>query len=102
MKITEDTIKHVATLARLEFGKDEIGKFTKQMDSIINMADELSAVDTKGVKETVQVVDRDTVLRDDKPQHWQGEDRDTLMKNVPDKANGYIKVPVIINKDDNQ
>lgn len=100
MKITEDTIKHVATLARLEFDADEIGKFTDQMDSIINMANQLSEVDTKGVKETVQVVDRKTVFRDDKPQHWQT--RDNLMSNVPNKANGYIKVPVIINKDDDQ
>ncbi len=102
MKITEDTIRHVATLSRLEFGDDEIGKFTDQMGSIINMADQLSEVDTTGVKETVQVVDRDTVFRDDKPKHWQGQDRETLMSNVPEKANGYIKVPVIINKDDNQ
>ncbi len=45
-------------------------------------------------------IDRDTVFRDDKPEHWQ--DREDLMKNAPAKANGFIKVPVIINKDDDQ
>lgn len=64
-------IKHVATLSRLEFNDDEIGEFTEQMSSIINMADQLSEVDTEGVPETVQVVDRDTVFREDKPEHWQ-------------------------------
>ena len=102
MKITEDTIKHVATLSRLEFSDDEIGKFTEQMSSIINMANQLQEVDTEGVEETVQVVERDTVYREDKPEHWQGQNRDTLMKNVPEKANGFIKVPVIIEKDDNE
>ena len=102
MKITEDTIKHVATLSRLEFSDDEIGKFTEQMSSIINMANQLQEVDTEGVEETVQVVDRDTVFREDKPEHWQGQNRDTLIKNVPEKANGFIKVPVIIEKDDNE
>ena len=102
MKITEDTIKHVATLSRLEFSDDEIGKFTEQMSSIINMANQLQEVDTEGVEETVQVVDRDTVFREDKPEHWQVQNRDTLMKNVPEKANGFIKVPVIIEKDDNE
>ena len=86
MEITEDTIKHVATLSRLEFNDDEIGEFTEQMSSIINMADQLSEVDTEGVPETVQVVDRDTVFREDKPE----------------QANGFIKVPVIIEKDDNE
>ena len=72
------------------------------MSSIINMANQLQEVDTEGVEETVQVVDRDTVFREDKPEHWQGQNRDTLMKNVPEKANGFIKVPVIIEKDDNE
>lgn len=99
MEVTKDMIKHVATLSRLEFSEDELEKFTSQMDAIINMANQLQEVDTKGVQETVQVVDRDTVLRADKPEHWQ--DRDTMLKNVPEKANGFIKVPVIINKDDN-
>lgn len=99
MKITKDTIEHVATLARLHFKADELDKFTSQMAAIIGMADQLGEVDTKGVPETVQVVDRDTVFRDDKPQP--GTKRTTMLKNVPDKANGFIKVPVIINKDDN-
>ncbi|MDF7672275.1 Asp-tRNA(Asn)/Glu-tRNA(Gln) amidotransferase subunit GatC [Lactobacillus sp. ESL0701] len=100
MEITEDTIKHVATLSRLEFNEDEIGTVTEQMSSIINMADQLSEVDTEGVDETVQVVDRDTVFREDKPEHWQS--RAELMKNVPEQANGFIKVPVIINKDEDE
>ncbi|WP_294762185.1 Asp-tRNA(Asn)/Glu-tRNA(Gln) amidotransferase subunit GatC [uncultured Lactobacillus sp.] len=100
MEITEDTIKHVATLSRLEIDEKDIGKVTEQMSSIINMADQLSEVNTTGVKETVQVVDRDTVFREDEPEHWQ--DRAELMKNVPEQANGFIKVPVIINKDEDE
>ena len=100
MEITEDTIKHVATLSRLEIDEKDISKVTEQMSSIINMADQLSEVNTTGVKETVQVVDRDTVFREDKPEHWQ--DRAELMKNVPEQANGFIKVPVIINKDEDE
>lgn len=102
MEITKDTIKHVATLSRLAFNEEELDKFTDQMGSIINMADQLSEVDTEGVDETVQVVDRDTVFREDKPEHWQGQTRETLMASVPEKANGYIKVPVIINKDEDE
>ncbi|MBC6360518.1 Asp-tRNA(Asn)/Glu-tRNA(Gln) amidotransferase subunit GatC [Lactobacillus sp. M0403] len=100
MEITEETIKHVAGLSRLEIDEKEIGKVTEQMSSIINMADQLSEVDTDGVEETVQVVDRDTVFREDKPEHW--ETREELMKNVPEQANGFIKVPVIINKDEDE
>ncbi|WP_323087831.1 Asp-tRNA(Asn)/Glu-tRNA(Gln) amidotransferase subunit GatC, partial [Limosilactobacillus reuteri] len=55
MKITKDEINHVAALSRLEFGEDEIDKFTEQMGDIINMAHQLAEVDTEGVPETVQV-----------------------------------------------
>lgn len=99
-KVTKDTIKHVAALAQLEFNEEELEKFTPQMSKILEMAEELQAVDTTGVEETVQVVDRDTVFREDEPEHWQT--RDEMMRNVPEKSNGFVKVPVIINKDDNQ
>ena len=99
-KVTKDTIKHVAALAQLEFNEEELEKFTPQMGKILEMAEELQAVDTTGVEETVQVVDRDTVFREDEPELWQT--RDDMMKNVPEKSNGFVKVPVIINKDDNQ
>ena len=100
MKITKDEINHVAALSRLEFGEDEIDKFTEQMGDIINMAHQLAEVDTEGVPETVQVVDRETDFREDKPENW--ESRAELMKNGPEKADGFIKVPVIIDKDDNE
>ncbi|CCK85101.1 Aspartyl/glutamyl-tRNA(Asn/Gln) amidotransferase subunit C [Lactobacillus equicursoris DSM 19284 = JCM 14600 = CIP 110162] len=99
-KVTNDTIKHVAKLAKLEFSDEELTKFTPQMGKILEMAEELQAVNTDGVEETVQVVDRDTVFRDDVPEKWQT--RDEMMKNVPDKSNGFVKVPVIIDKDDDQ
>ncbi|WP_212780083.1 Asp-tRNA(Asn)/Glu-tRNA(Gln) amidotransferase subunit GatC [Lactobacillus corticis] len=92
-------IKHVANLSRLEFDDAELSKFTSQMGDIINMAHQLAEVDTEGVPETVQVVDRDTTFREDVPA--KPTDRDVMMKNVPEKANGFIKVPVIIDKDDN-
>lgn len=99
MKITKEEIKHVATLSRLEFSEDEIDQFTQQMDDIINMANTLSEVDTEGVVETNQVVDRDTVFRADKVEHWQT--RKQMLENVPETSDGFIKVPVIIDKDDN-
>ena len=98
VEITKETIKHVATLSRLEFSDQELDTFTKQMDEIINMADQLAEVDTTDVPETVQVVDRDTVFREDKTENWQTKEE--LMENVPEKVDGFIKVPVIIDKDE--
>lgn len=96
--ISKDEIKHVASLARLEFSDDELQKFTEQMDDIIKMANELEEVDTTNVEPTMQVVFEDTTFRDDEV--VLGQTREELFKNVPETKDGLIKVPAILDKEE--
>ena len=52
MAITANEVKHVASLAKLEFTDEELQKFTGQMDEIINMVEQLGEVDTADVPVT--------------------------------------------------
>ena len=79
MAITANEVKHVASLAKLEFTDEELQKFTGQMDEIINMVEQLGEVDTTDVA-------------------VKGTDRTLLMKNVPEEKDGLIKVPAIIDE----
>ena len=72
MAITANEVKHVASLAKLEFTDEELQKFTGQMDEIINMVEQLGEVDTTDVPVT--------------------------SKNVPEEKDGLIKVPAIIDE----
>lgn len=96
MAISKEEVKHVASLAKLEFSDADLTKFTGQMDEIINMVRQLSEVDTTDVPVTTHVTDAHSVLRDDvaKP----GTPREELMKNVPEASDGFIKVPAIIDE----
>ena len=94
MKITEEDVKHVASLAKLEFYDDEIGKFTSQIEDIMNMANELRKIDTTGVEPTINVTDAVNIMRDDVA--TAPISREELMKNVPEHEDGFIKVPAII------
>lgn len=96
--ISKEDIKHVATLAKLEFTDEELEKFTAQMDDIIDMADQLGEVDVQNVAPTTQVVAEKNVFREDVI--VKGESRDDLFKNVPESQDGFIKVPTIIDKDE--
>ncbi|KRL00285.1 Asp-tRNA(Asn)/Glu-tRNA(Gln) amidotransferase subunit GatC [Liquorilactobacillus capillatus] len=96
MAISEDKVAHVAGLAKLTFSKEELQKFTGQMDEIINMVQQLSDVDTTGVEVTTHVTDAVDTMREDKA--VKGMDRELLMKNVPDHQDGFIKVPAIIDE----
>lgn len=96
--VSKEQIKHVAELARLSFSDEELDHFTEQFDNIIDMVEQLNNVDTTGVPVMTQVTDLVNVLRDDAAQT--PTPRAELMKNVPESANGLIKVPAIMEKED--
>ncbi len=96
MAITANEVKHVASLAKLEFTDEELQKFTGQMDEIINMVEQLGEVDTADVPVTSTVTEEVNVMREDVA--VKGTDRTLLMKNVPEEKDGLIKVPAIIDE----
>lgn len=96
MAITANEVKHVASLAKLEFTDEELQKFTGQMDEIINMVEQLGEVDTTDVPVTSTVIEEVNVMREDVA--VKGTDRTLLMKNVPEEKDGLIKVPAIIDE----
>lgn len=94
MAINEETVKHVAKLAKLEFKDDEIHDFTKEMDDIIEMVEKLENLDTKGVHGTYHGNTNESVVREDKAE--KGMDRNELFKNVKSEKDGFIEVPAIL------
>ena len=96
MAITANEVKHVASLAKLEFTDEELQKFTGQMDEIINMVAQWGAVDTTDVPVTSTVTEEVNVMREDVA--VKGTDRTLLMENVPEEKDGLIKVPAIIDE----
>lgn len=65
--IDRDQVVHVARLARLELGEDEVEALSSELSSILDHVDRLLAVDTDGVEPTTHVVPLENVLRDDVP-----------------------------------
>ncbi|MFL2100263.1 Asp-tRNA(Asn)/Glu-tRNA(Gln) amidotransferase subunit GatC [Desemzia sp. FAM 23989] len=94
MTVTEEDIRHVAKLAKLEIPDDEIAKFTDQMDKIIEMVEQLSELDTEHVPTMTHGMRTYSVMREDKAAP--GTDREKLFKNVKSEKDGLIKVPAMI------
>ncbi len=53
--LTEEQVRHVAKLARLQLTDEEVAKFSGQLSDILGYVDVLSEVDTEGVEPTAQV-----------------------------------------------
>ena len=94
MGVSRDDIIHIAKLSRLEFTVEELEKYTKDLDNIVNFANTLSEIDVTGVKPTNHILDIKNVFRKDevKPSY----DRDLILKNAPTKAGGCVSVPKVV------
>ncbi|GEK88286.1 Asp-tRNA(Asn)/Glu-tRNA(Gln) amidotransferase subunit GatC [Alkalibacterium putridalgicola] len=93
MAINEETVKQVAKLAKLEIEEESIHAFTKEIDQIVDMVEQLEELDTEGVEGTYHGLPQKNVWREDKVQ--KGTDREELFKNVKTRKDGYIEVPAM-------
>lgn len=65
MKITEEEVKHVAHLSRLNLDEKELGEMTNQLDKILAYVDKLGELDTEGVAETTHAFQKNNAFRED-------------------------------------
>lgn len=94
--ISQDQVKHVAELARLELNDKQLDYFTDQLGDIIGLFETLNEVDTTDVPVTTSVSDQLNVMREDVADNW--NQKEALLANAPETENGYIKVPTIIDE----
>ncbi len=65
-KLTEEEVKHVAKLAKLELTPQEVKKFQKQLSEVLNYVEILKKVKTERVEPTSQVTGLENIFREDK------------------------------------
>ena len=89
--IDREQVVHVARLARLELGEDEVEALSGELSSILGHVDRLSGVDVSGVEPTTHVVPLENVLRDDTP----GEELspEEALAPAPSTEDGAFLVP---------
>lgn len=63
--LSEEQVKHVAKLARINLKDEDVKKFGKQMSDVLEYMDILNEVDTNGVPETSQVTGLRNVMEED-------------------------------------
>jgi len=100
MKIDRETIVHLEALARIELGEEERERLAEQMGRIVAFVEKLQSVDTSGVVGDERVENGAAGaerLRDDKSDP--GLDRDDVLLQAPDAAEGCFRVPRVIDRD---
>ena len=99
MKITEEQVRYVATLARLTLTPAEVAKFQHDLDGILEHFSALDNIDVSGVEPMSQVLfpGEDTAtLRPGEPVPPLGNE--LALANAPQPGSGYFKVPKVIER----
>tara|TARA_R110002072_G_scaffold86030_2_gene194302 strand:- start:11256 stop:11543 length:288 start_codon:yes stop_codon:yes gene_type:complete len=94
MSIEQDEIGKIAELARIRISGEEMGQVTERIAEILQMMDQLQAVDTTTVEPMANPLDAIQQLRPDVV--TQTNRRDAFQAIAPAVENGLYLVPKVI------
>ena len=96
MKIDDNMIEKISSLAYLEFKKEEKEKIRQDLEQILTFVEKLNELDTENVDPLIYLSDKTDVLREDRV--LKSISHDEAMINAPAKSGRFFKVPKVIRK----
>jgi aspartyl-tRNA(Asn)/glutamyl-tRNA(Gln) amidotransferase subunit C len=94
MAISEEEVRHVARLARLDLTDDEVDRFRGQLDAVLERARRIQSLALDDVPPTAHPLDVSNVLRPDEvvPPREAAE----IVEAAPEREGPFFKVPRIL------
>lgn len=94
MAISKNDVLKVAHLARINLSEDELGLFSKQLESVLDFIDKLKKLDVSSVSPTSHVLDVKNIVRPDTPK--KSLEKDNVLKNSPKSLKDHFQVPRVV------
>ena len=95
-RISNDEVKKVAQLARLELNESEINQHAEQLEKILDYIKQLEQINTEDIPCTTRAIEVVNVLRKDEKKNY--ENSEEILDLAPLRENKFFKVPKIINE----
>ncbi len=94
MQVSSDEILHIANLANLNLKEEEIEKYKKDLQDILNFANIVNNANVNGVTETIGANEACNVFRKD--EIVESSKREELLQNAEEQQSGMFKIPKVI------
>lgn len=94
MSISPEEVLKIANLARLQIKQDEVDQYATDLSDIINLVEQMNAVDTKDILPMAHPLDATQRLREDKV--TEEDQRDKFQTVAPSAEKGLYLVPKVI------
>lgn len=94
MSLNPDEVRHVARLARLALGDDEVAALAPELSDILRYAEQVGEVAAEDVVPTTHPFAPENVTRPDEPRP--SLPRDAVLAGAPDAEDDRFAVPRIV------
>lgn len=94
--ISREEVKHIAKLARLGLGEEEIEKLREDLSRVLDYIDKLKEVEVEDVEPTSHSILVENITREDQVDENFKLPREEFLKLLPREEKGYLKVRSIL------
>ncbi len=94
MKLDTSTINKIAKLARIRLAEDEADELLKDINLILDWVEQLNEVKTDSVEPLANI--SSSILPQRKDEAKDINSSEEILKNSPDKLEGYFVVPKVV------
>ena len=94
MALDRSDVKSIADLARLAISDENIDKYSTELSSILDLVEQMNAVDTEGVQPLAHPTDAVQRLRADVV--TESNNREKYMANAAAQEDGLFLVPKVV------
>tara|TARA_Y100001936_G_C15823784_1_gene533081 strand:+ start:339 stop:629 length:291 start_codon:yes stop_codon:yes gene_type:complete len=96
MSISSENVKKIARLAALALDSEEIASLSRDLSKILELVEQMSAIETEGVSPSSHPLNLSQRLRKDEVTAT--NQRELNLGNAPDSKNGLFLVPKVIDQ----
>lgn len=94
MSLDQETVKRIATLARLKLNPERVGPMQQDLNNILRFIDQLNEVDTSCTEEMVS--GNQTIMPFRPDQVTDGNCVDKILANAPEMTCNMFVVPKVV------
>ena len=97
MEFRREDIEHIANLSMLNLSEEEITKYTKDMEQIVEFANKVNEIDTVSIEESAFALDATNVFRKDEIR--ESFNRELLLSNAPNSNGEAYSLPSVMDQE---
>ena len=94
MSLDKDTVRRIATLARIRVDEDALEPLAGELNNILGWVEQLNEVDTEGVPLMTSFVEPEPFKRSDTVDD--GGKAEQVLANAPEEAEQFFVVPKVV------